>query len=49
MKNLKKLSRSEQKHINGGAIRRCSRTSPCTIGWCCNGICSPQACIDPDL
>jgi hypothetical protein len=50
MKNLKKLNREQQRQINGGAINRCNNTTrPCTIGWCCNGVCSPMACIDPEL
>ncbi|MFN1217703.1 bacteriocin-like protein [Chryseobacterium kwangjuense] len=46
MKNLKKLNREQQKQINGGAIARCGITRPCTVGWCCNGVCSPHACIE---
>ncbi|WP_420911841.1 bacteriocin-like protein [Chryseobacterium angstadtii] len=49
MKNLKKLNREQQSQINGGAINRCSITRPCSVGWCCSGICSPHACIDPEL
>ncbi|MGE8555635.1 bacteriocin-like protein [Chryseobacterium jejuense] len=44
MKNLKKLNREAAKQINGGAIARCSNTRPCTIGWCCDGVCSPYMC-----
>ncbi|CAH0232882.1 hypothetical protein MP478_05040 [Chryseobacterium sp. WG14] len=44
MKNLKKLSREAAKQINGGAIRRCSNTVPCTVGWCCDGVCTPIMC-----
>ncbi|MDM1553114.1 hypothetical protein PYS58_22235 [Chryseobacterium indologenes] len=48
MKNLKKISREAAKHINGGAIGRCSITRPCSVGWCCNGVCSPYRCpIEP--
>ncbi|WP_449390379.1 bacteriocin-like protein [Chryseobacterium vrystaatense] len=46
MKNLKKLNREQQRKINGGDFRRCSATRPCTIGWCCDGTCSPYACIE---
>ncbi|WP_410493993.1 bacteriocin-like protein [Chryseobacterium sp. G0162] len=46
MKNLKKISREAAKQINGGLIGKCSRTNPCTVGWCCNGVCSPRACIE---
>lgn len=46
MKNLKKLGREKAKHINGGAIERCSETRPCFIGFCCRGACMEYACID---
>ncbi|MBL3546397.1 MULTISPECIES: bacteriocin-like protein [Chryseobacterium] len=46
MKNLKKLSRETAKQINGGATERCSEHNPCSVGWCCNGICSPHICIE---
>ncbi|WP_265131396.1 bacteriocin-like protein [Chryseobacterium oranimense] len=47
MKKLKKLNREQQRQINGGAIDKCSVTRPCTIGWCCDGICKEYACIEP--
>ncbi|CAM3125127.1 bacteriocin-like protein [Chryseobacterium flavum] len=45
MKNLKKISREAAKQINGGAIRRCNEQIPCTVGWCCDGVCSPYICM----
>ncbi len=44
--NLKKITRDQQKQINGGAIKRCSETVPCTVGWCCDGACKPYICIE---
>ncbi|WP_165828294.1 bacteriocin-like protein [Chryseobacterium phosphatilyticum] len=49
MKNFKKLNRNQQKQIQGGAFRKCSIQNPCSVGWCCNGVCSPMRCIDNDL
>ncbi|MBO9693010.1 hypothetical protein [Chryseobacterium sp.] len=46
MKNLKKLSREKSKQINGGSIERCSESNPCTVGWCCFGVCSPFICLE---
>ncbi|UHO37087.1 hypothetical protein H5J24_15135 [Chryseobacterium capnotolerans] len=46
MKNLKKISRESAKQINGGKIDKCSDINPCSVGWCCNGICSPFICLE---
>ncbi|WP_223607228.1 hypothetical protein [Chryseobacterium sp. OSA05B] len=46
MKNLKRLNREQQKQINGGAFQKCNATRPCTIGWCCEGVCRLSACIE---
>lgn len=46
MKNLKKLTRKQQEAINGGAITKCRTHSDCVIGWCCNMMCAPYACIE---
>lgn len=46
MKNLKKLDRQEQKAIKGGGLIRCSDHSQCFGGWCCNGTCVIDACLE---
>ncbi|WP_165571879.1 hypothetical protein [Chryseobacterium sp. JM1] len=46
MNHLKKLNREQQSQINGGAVNRCNATRPCTIGWCCAGVCRPFAYIE---
>ncbi|MGG5210224.1 bacteriocin-like protein [Chryseobacterium sp. MIQD13] len=49
MKNLKKLNREQQRQINGGVYYgQCGPTRPCSVGWCCNGTCSPFKCLEPD-
>ncbi|WP_390453791.1 bacteriocin-like protein [Chryseobacterium sp. Alg-005] len=51
--NLKKLSRQEQKEINGGGpIRKCTDSSQCWAGECCSGgmcIASPYPICEPIL
>ncbi|WP_410494141.1 bacteriocin-like protein [Chryseobacterium shigense] len=44
MKNLKKLSRKQQKTIKGSGIeRRCDTSSQCWPGECCEGkTCLPS-------
>ncbi|MCS4302355.1 MULTISPECIES: bacteriocin-like protein [Chryseobacterium] len=45
MKNLKKISREAAKQINGGFAPKCGENIPCSIGWCCQGVCKPQRCM----
>ncbi|SHH60702.1 bacteriocin-like protein [Chryseobacterium oranimense] len=43
MKNLKKLTRKEQKTIKGGIIQTCRDHSQCDFGECCEGkMCVPS-------
>jgi hypothetical protein len=44
--NLKKLTRNEQKSVNGGTIKRCTNNSQCFGGWCCDMICVINACME---
>lgn len=44
--NLKKLSRSEQRSINGGALKKCVNNNQCFGGYCCDRFCVPDACME---
>ncbi|MGL6128484.1 hypothetical protein SAMN05421786_105117 [Chryseobacterium ureilyticum] len=46
MKNLKKISRQEQKEIKGsGIIKRCTEHYQCPGGACCQNVCVLNPCI----
>ncbi|MCJ7935218.1 MAG: hypothetical protein MUW56_16735 [Chryseobacterium sp.] len=46
MKNLKKLSREEQKEIKGsGIIKRCNYSFECPGGACCQNVCVLNPCM----
>ncbi|WP_435384127.1 bacteriocin-like protein [Chryseobacterium tructae] len=45
MKNLKKISRQEQKEIKGsGIIKRCIEHFECPGGSCCRNTCVTRPC-----
>ncbi|WP_374461867.1 hypothetical protein [Chryseobacterium taeanense] len=44
MKNLKKLTRNDQKTINGGVLQRCKYHFECPGGSCCQNVCVYYNC-----